>query len=171
MKYIMFTSLVIALSSSFAFARQGENDQPGNGDDGRMIVCTNTNTQEVVLQFMSTQLQVQISTLDFDLLVKARGDDVAEMTIKDNRSGDSVRAKALEELLKVTLTTNEGTAPTVLETTTHRGAGRLLLVDAVTQDQVTVQSLSRRGVSQMEVNLVTNENPGKGLSLRCEKGR
>lgn len=171
MKKLILTSVLFLLATQNSFARNGANDQPGSGDDGRMIVCTNLDSGATILQFMSTQLQGQVATPDLELLVKARGDDVGEMSIKDLRSGDAIRAKALEELLKVTLTTGEGTAPTVVGTSTHRGQGQLQVIDAVTQGKVTVSSLSRRGVSEMELHFVSNENPGMPVNLKCMKAR
>ncbi len=171
MKKIIIISIASALLCQTSFARNGENDTPGNGEDGRNIVCTETASSSIVLQFMSTQLKGEAHTADFDLLVKARGDDVAEINLFDRHTGDSVRAKALEELLKITLTTGEGTAPSVVETTTHRGAGDLQVIDVATQDKATVKSLSRQGESYIDVTLIPNETAAALLNIICRKTR
>lgn len=171
MKKIILISLIAAAFGSNVWARHGENDGGQRPDDGRLIVCSDKSTNAVILQFMSTQLQGQISTPDFDLSVKARGDDVGEMSILDHRSGDSIKAKRLEELLKVTLTTDESTTPIILETATQKGFAQLAINDPTSGDSATVTSQSRQGVSQMEIELKTDENPKLAISIVCKKSR
>lgn len=164
--------LAISISlGSFALARQGEHDGGDNQDDSRTISCTDKATGAVLLQFMSTLEQGQVSTPDFDLTVKSRGDNVAEIFILDKRSGDSIKAKSLEQLLKATLTSAKSSAPVVLETTTHKGYGEIQISDPSSGDQASIKALSRQSVSQLEVELKTAENPNVSIGVLCQKVR
>jgi hypothetical protein len=173
MKNLLFASVLISTLSLPAFARQGEHDGPDQKDDGRTIVCTDqsSGTSTVVLQFVSTAGEGQVTTLTYDLSVKSRGDDIGEMTLVDKRSGDSLKAKRLEELLKVTLTPNESQPVTISETQTHHGYAEAQVVTANSGDRATVKSMSRQGVSQFEAVLTTNENASAPISILCQKSR
>lgn len=159
--------LAILTLSMNAHARHGEND--GNGtDDGRSIQCLDQSTGASILQFASTTGSATVSTELYDLTAKSRGDDVGEISLTDKRSGDSVRSKRLEELLKVTLTSDEATEqPQVSEVPTSRGFAETQIVSP-SKDVVKVWSRSRHGESQMEVTLVTDENQAMPIRILCK---
>lgn len=166
----LITAALILANSQLAQARRG------GGDDGtpenHRISCILNNTGAEVLSFTTVEGMGEVSFNDVTLKVKSRGDDVGEMNISDLKTGDQVRAKRLEELLKVVLISDENPdAPTIAESATQRGFAQLTITDASSQDQVIVKSQSRRGVSNMEVTMITNENPGEPLKLTCQKIR
>ena len=152
-------------------ARQGEHDGDPNHNDGRTIVCNEKASNAVILQFSSTQNQSQVETKDYTLVVKAKGDDVGEILLSDKRSGDSIKAKRLEELLKITLTTDESEQPVVMELKTHRGFSEAKVLSTNSVDAAHVKSWSRRGQSVMKVKLVTDENPNSPIEVVCQKTR
>lgn len=169
-KAILILAIVLG-ASPFALARQGENDGDPNHNDGRMITCTDKMTGAVVLQFVSNQAQAQASLVNYDLIVKTRGDDIGEMTILDKRSGDFIKAKRLEELLKTTLGADENPPPVIIEAKTCKGYAETKISNSATGDSAFVKSHSRRGQNSMEVVFLTDENPNSTIGIHCQKIR
>ncbi len=168
----IYVSLVLAgFVCSVGLARQGEHDGDPNHNDGRTISCREKTSPVAILQFVSTQNQAQVEMKDYTLVVKAKGDDVGEISITDKRSGDTVKVKRLEELLKITLVPDESDQPTVYELKTHRGYAEAQVLSPNSADVVQVKSSSRRGQSIMEVKFVTDENPNSPIEIVCQKAR
>jgi len=168
MKYSILITILLTLLNSNSFAKHGEHDGNEN-DDGSIIVCTDVTSNIKVLQFQSSQGGGQVSTTEYILNVKIRGDDIGEVFILNIKSGDSIKVKHLEELLKITLTTNEDQNPEILEVPTHRGFAEADLIHPTTFDSGHVKSISRRGINQMNVVLKTIENPNLSTNILCEK--
>ncbi len=166
---IIYLSTLVMLGGHSAQARQGEND--GSNDDGRTIKCEDVITQKTILQFHSSTNIATFDSGDFALTVKSRGDDIGEMLIIDKVSGDQVKAKRLEELLKVTLNTAENDMDVIVESQTHRGYAEAIVVDPNTADRAEIKSLSRRGQGRMEIVLISHENTAQPIHLVCEKTR
>lgn len=176
-KMLLTTIFTLALAQS-AFARDGEGGGRGGNhpEDGanRTVTCKNKKTGEVVLQFKAIAGGGQASTQDFDLSVKMRTidiDDIGEVSLLDKRSNDLVVAKRLEELLKVTLTSNGSTNPIVSQSPTQRGFAQLKVIDPASKDSATVASNSRRGIKNMDILLATDESPADSLNIYCESLR
>lgn len=153
MKKNLWVVMVLFSISLNAHARRGDHDGPGHEDGNRPIQCEDMNTGAKGTGALSTPV--------FDLTTKARGDDVGEMLLVDKRSGDTVKAKRLEELLKVTL------ASQMVELPTHRGYAEAVVTDPASGDSVKVESLSRRSESRMELVFTTSENPSAPIHVVC----
>lgn len=171
MKKTILILAIALVTNPLAFARQGENDSDPNHNDGRTITCTEKTSGAVVLQFVSSLALAQVSLPDFELIVKTRANDIGEVSILDQRSGDSVKAKRLEELLKTTLMTDENPNPVVIEAKTHKGYAETEIMNSLTGDKALVKSLSRRGQNSIEVDFITNENPNSPIGIVCQKVR
>ncbi|MCB0407591.1 MAG: hypothetical protein KDD34_05255 [Bdellovibrionales bacterium] len=170
MFYRFLITTLIFLMAQNSFARRGENDGGGN-DDGAIIECSLPSTHEKILSFHSSAGNGEVTTGDLQLFVKSRGDEIAEMNITALNSGDHVRAKRLEELLKVTLTSDESSTPTIVESPTHKGFAQVTVIDSNSQDKAEVKSQSRRGQSLMQVIFTTDENSGQPINILCQKIR
>lgn len=175
-KFMWTQKLVLSLAaitlSCNVYARRGEHDTDAN-DDGGMIVCTDQTNNSKVLQFNSVAKQGQAETDMFSLLVKVRGaDDIGEVSITDKRSGDSVKTKHLEELMKITIISDEDpSSPAIQEFNTHQGAASAELANPKSGDSVKVESLNHRGQSRISVIFATDENPNAPISILCTKQR
>lgn len=179
-KYIKrnFTKMVLVLSLGLiaqnSMARHGEHDVPGREDDfGGKIECINKINGEVLIQHTPTAeiSESQFSNSVMELTLKARGHNITEMILKDARSGDLLKAKRLEELLKVTLITNEAPdTPVISESHPHQGHGEVTLT-TTSGDKATVVSHNRRGVNSMILQLTTNESPSEMINIQCQRVR
>lgn len=156
--------LIIALiSTSTTFAKHGK----GEDNDKKNLVCTETKSGLVLAEMPMAQKIVEVQLQNFDLTVKSRGDDIGEILVVDRRSGDSLKVKTLEELLKVTLSTDEDPAqPVVLESTTHKGAAQIDISTGA--DSASIKSQSRRSTSQVDVSFVTDENSESPIQILCK---
>ena len=109
-----------------------------------------------------------MTTKDYHLTVKSSGDDIAEMTILDTHSKVSIKAKRLEELLKSTLT-SDGGDPIILESSTHKGYAQAHIIDPSSNSSAVITSVSRRGISQMEIIFKTADKSDFAMNIVCQK--
>lgn len=168
MKKTFLVLLGMAAVSTTTLARQGEHDNGQREDDGRIIRCVDMVTNAEILQFNSAQGAGQVDASTYTLAVKTKGDNIAEVSLLDKRSGDSLKVKALEELLKVTLTVDEdANNPLIREAHPHHGAGEITFEHPTSKDKVSAKSYSRRGRSEMMVSFVTDENPNAPMNFTC----
>ena len=168
MKKIFLVLFGIVAVSTAAFARQGENDNGQRADDGRNIRCIDLTTGVEILQFISAQGTGQADASTYSLAVKTKGDSITEISLLDKRSGDSLKLKALEEILKLTLTVDEDAGnPLIREVSTHRGEAEIAVSHPTSKDKVSARSYSRRGRSEMMISFVTDENPNAPMNFIC----
>lgn len=168
--FLFILSMMTAIS--YASARQGENDRTGGNDDGAIIFCSEIPSQTEVLKFHSTQENGRFENASYSIAVKTKGDNISEISLLDKRSGDAMKVKTLEELVKVVLTVDEDpNNPIVSQTTTHRGAGEVSVTHPSSNDKASARSLNRRGVNMVEIVLSADENPGSPLIFICQKTR
>lgn len=173
-----FSKIVLALALGLiaenSMARHGEHDVPGREDGfGGKIECINKINGEILIQHTPTPeiSESQFSNSFMELTLKARGHNITEMILKDSRSGDQLKAKRLEELLKVTLTTHEAPeSPVISETHPHQGHGEVTLT-STSGDKATVVSHNRRGTNSMNLQLTTNESPSDTINIQCQRIR
>ena len=163
----LIIAVVSVLLTVTAHSKKDENENHDQ-DDGRIIICTDKSTAENILQFHSNQLQGIVTTKDYDLMVKTRGDDIAEMTILDTHSKVSIKAKRLEELLKSTLI-NDAANPIILEIPTHKGYAQAQIVDPNSNSAAVITSVSRRGTSRMEIIFKTADKSDFAMNIVCQK--
>ncbi len=168
---ILIVMFLATFVTSVSFARRGQNDGGNSPDDGRAITCIDKVSNQVVLNFLSTAGVGQVTTDLYELTVKVRGDDISEMLLVDMRFGSSLKAKRLEELLKVTLLSSESIEPVIAETSTHRGYGESILDHLSNSITGFVKSLSRRGESRMEISFGPSQSEKGSLHFLCQKIR
>lgn len=165
-KAILLSALTIIVSQG-ALADRGDRD---SNDGARLISCVDVITGIKILEFNSAQGQGQTSQANFDLSVKALGDEVGEMIIKDKATQNFVQSIRFDEMLEVTLVSGaDSTVQANVRAFTHRGFAQAQLVGSATGDKAQVQSQSRRSVSRMSVQYATEAYLNQPISITCEK--